>query len=65
MVYIDPSNNKVKGEIYLDKTVKVNHINDNIFDIVSTKRNFRFKTTDGEALIWEKIITDAIKQYNK
>ena len=65
IVYIDPSNNKVKGEIYLDKTVKVNHINDNIFDIVSTKRNFRFKTTDGEALIWEKIITDAIKQYNK
>ena len=63
IVYIDPSNNKIKGEIYLDKTTKVNHINMNIFDIVSTKRNYRFKTSDGEALIWEKIIADAIKQY--
>ena len=65
IVYIDPSNNKVKGEIFLDKTVKVNHVNTNIFDIISTKRSFRFKTTDGEALIWEKVISDAIKQYNK
>ena len=65
IVYIDPSNNKVKGEIFLDKTVKVNHVNANIFDIISTKRSFRFKTTDGEALIWEKVISDAIKQYNK
>ena len=65
IVYIDPSNNKVKGEILLDKTVKINHVDMNIFDIISTKRNFRFKTTDGEALVWEKIITDAIKQYNK
>ena len=65
IVYIDPSNNKVKGEIYLDKNIKVNHINMNIFDVVSSKRNFRFKTSDGEALIWEKSIADAIKQYCK
>ena len=60
-VWIDPSNNKIKGEIYLDKSVKVVRVNMNIFDIVSTKKNYRFKTVDGEALIWEKMITDAIK----
>ena len=64
-VWIDPSNNKIKGEIYLDKSVKVIRINMNIFDIVSTKKNYRFKTTNGEALIWEKMITDAIKKSNK
>ena len=64
-MWIDPSNNKIKGEIFLDKNVKVARINMNIFDIVSTKKNYRFKTTDGEALIWEKMITDAIKKANK
>ena len=63
-VWIDPSNNKIKGEIFLDKSVKVAHINMNIFDIVCTKKNYRFKT-DGEALVWEKIITDTIKKYSK
>ena len=29
------------------------------------KEIFRFKITDGEALIWEKIITYVIKQHNK
>ena len=65
LVYIDPSNNKVKGEIYLDKSVKVNHVNMNTFDVVSTKRSFRFKASNGEALVWEKFIADAIKEYNK
>ena len=63
-VWIDPSNNKIKGEIFLDKSVKVVHINMNIFDIVCAKKNYRFKT-DGEALVWEKIITDTIKKYSK
>ena len=65
IIYIDTSINKVKGEIFLDKSVKVNHVNSNIFDIISPKRNYRFKTTDGEALVWEKYIADAIRQYNK
>ena len=65
LVYIDPSNNKVKGEIVLDKSVKVNHVNMNTFDVVSTKRSFRFKASNGEALVWEKFIADAIKEYNK
>ena len=64
-MYIDPSNNKVKGEIFLDKSVKVNHVNMNTFDVVSTKRSFRFKASNGEALVWEKFIADAIKEYNK
>ena len=65
LVYIDPSNNKVKGEIFLDKSVKVNHVNMSTFDIVSPKRSFRFKSSDGESLVWEKFIADAIKEYNK
>ena len=65
IAYIDPSNNKVKGEIYLDKSVKVNHVSSNVFDIISSKRNFRFKASDGEALVWEKSINEAIKQYGK
>jgi 3-phosphoinositide dependent protein kinase-1 len=63
IVYIDPSNNKVKGEIYLDKSSKVIHISTNVFEIVSPKRNFKFKSPD--ALVWEKFIADAIKKYGK
>ena len=65
LAYIDPSNNKLKGEIYLDKSVKVNHVSTNVFDIISTKRNFRFKSTNDDALVWEKSINEAIKQYGK
>ena len=63
IVYIDPSNNKVKGEIYLDKSSKVIHVSTNVFEIVSPKRNFKFKSPD--ALVWEKFIADAIKKYGK
>ena len=65
LVYIDPSSNKIKGEILLDKQFKVNHISMTIFDLISTKRSFRFKACDGDVLVWEKSITDAIKQYAK
>ena len=65
LAYIDPSNNKLKGEIYLDKSVKINHVSTNVFDIVSPKRNFRFKSTNDDALVWEKSINEAIKQYGK
>ena len=65
LVYIDPSNNKIKGEIYLDKKFKVSHVSMTIFDLISPKRSFRFKACDGDVLVWEKSITDAIKQYAK
>ena len=65
LVYIDPSNNKIKGEIYLDKKFKVHHISMKIFDLVSPKRSFRFKASDGDVLVWEKSIAEAIKQYGK
>ena len=65
LVYIDPSNNKIKGEIFLDKKFKINHISMNIFDLISPKRSFRFKSCDGDVLVWEKSITEAIKQYGK
>ena len=61
LVYIDPDKNVIKGEIILDKNFKITHINDNIFDVVSPKRSFRFKATNGDSLIWEKSINDAIK----
>ena len=65
LVYIDPSINKIKGEIFLDKQFKVNHISMTIFDLTSSKRSFRFKACDGDVLVWEKSIMDAIKQYAK
>ena len=65
LVYIDPSNNKIKGEIYLDKKFKVSHISMTIFDLVSPKRSWRFRASDGDVLVWEKSITEAIKQYGK
>ena len=65
LVYIDPSNNKIKGEIYLDKKFKISHVSMNIFDLISPKRSFRFKSCDGDVLVWEKSITEAIKQYAK
>ena len=65
LVYIDPSNNKVKGEIYLDKKFKVKHISMKIFDLVSSGRSFRFKAIGDDLLVWEKSITEAIKQYGK
>ena len=65
LVYIDPSNNKIKGEIYLDKKFKVTHISMTVFDLVSPKRSFRFRASDGDVLVWEKSITEAIKQYGK
>ena len=36
-----------------------------IFDLVSQKRSYRFRASDGDVLVWEKSITDAIKQYSK
>ena len=65
LVYIDPDKNIIKGEIILDKNFKITHINDNIFDILSPKRSFRFKATNGDSLVWEKTINDAIKEYAK
>ena len=65
LVYIDPSNNKIKGEIYLDKKFKVSHVSMTMFDLISPKRCFRFKACDGDVLVWEKSIADAIKQYAK
>ena len=65
LVYIDPDKNIIKGEIILDKNFKITHINDNIFDVVSPKRSFRFKATNGDSLVWEKSINDAIKEYAK
>ena len=65
IVYIDPTNNKVKGEIYLDKKFRVVHVSSNIFDLVPQKRSFRFKAPEGDALVWEKSITEAIKTYGK
>ena len=65
LVYIDPDKNVIKGEIILDKNFKITHVNDNIFDIISPKRSFRFKATNGDSLVWEKSINDAIKDYAK
>ena len=65
IVYIDPSTNKIKGEIYLDRKFRVVHVSANIFDLISAKRSFRFKDCDGDALVWEKSIADAIKTYGK
>ena len=65
LVLIDPSTDKIHGEIILDKKVKINHVSMNIFDLISPVRNYRFKTDEGEALIWEKSIIEAIKTYNK
>ena len=65
LVDIDPDKNVIKGEIILDKNFKITHVNDNIFDIISPKRSFRFKATNGDSLVWEKSINDAIKDYAK
>ena len=65
LVYIDPTNNKIKGEIYLDKKFKVSHVSMTVFELISPKRSFRFKACDGDVLIWEKSITEAIKEYAK
>jgi 3-phosphoinositide dependent protein kinase-1 len=65
LVYIDPSNKKIKGEILLNKGFKIQHISMTIFDLVSQKRSYRFRASDGDVLVWEKSITDAIKQYSK
>ena len=65
LVYIDPSTNKIKREIYLDKKCKVNHISMTVFDLISPKKIFRFKASDGDVLVWEKSIIEAIKKYGK
>ena len=65
LVYIDPSNKKIKGEIFLNKGFKIQHISMTIFDLISQKRSYRFRSCDGDVLVWEKSIMDAIKQYSK
>ena len=65
LVYMDPSTNKIKREIYLDKKFKVNHISMTVFDLISPKKSFRFKASDGDVLVWEKSIIEAIKKYGK
>ena len=65
LVYIDPTNNIIKGEINLDKNYKINHVSMTIFDLVSPKRVYRFKATDDDVLVWEKTIIEAIKKYGK
>ena len=65
LVYMDPSTNKIKKEIYLDKKFKVNHISMTVFDLISPKKSFRFKASDGDVLVWEKSIIEAIKKYGK
>ena len=65
LIYIDPETNKIKGEIYLDKQYKIIHVDSNTFELISPKRSYKFKGIDGDAMVWEKHIIDAIKQYGK
>ena len=65
LIYFDPSNNKKKGEVLLSKSTKVNHVSMTVFDLISAKKTIRFRAADGDILVWEKSITDAIKQYGK
>ena len=65
LVLIEPATNKIRGEIILDKKVKITHVSGNIFDLISPIRSYRFKTGDGDAPNWEKSIIEAIKESNK
>ena len=65
LIYIDPETNKIKGEIYLDKQYKIVHVDSNTFELISPKRSYKFKGIDGDSMVWEKHIIDAIKQYGK
>ena len=65
LVLIEPATNKIRGEIILDKNVKITHVSGNIFDLISPIRSYRFKTGDGDAPNWEKSIIEAIKESNK
>lgn len=65
LTYINPENNKVKGEIYLDKSFKIVHVDSNCFELVSPIEKFKFKGIDGDSMVWEKNIIEAIKEYGK
>lgn len=66
ITYKDPETQLVKGQIFLSKECKAVHLDDlRYFDLITPKRNFRFKSDTNDGLVWEKSINDAIKKYGK
>lgn len=65
LTYIDPDKNVIRGDIYLDKSCKVKHIDMDIFELETPKKTWRFKGPDKEGVVWEKSIIEAIKTYGK
>ena len=64
IAYSDPETNIVKGEIYLNKNCRVNHLDTNSFELITPKKSFKFKAIDNDSMIWEKAIGDTIKKYS-
>lgn len=59
--YIDPSKNAIKRVFNLSKQVEVVCNDNNLFEIITPKKTFTFKTENGEALVWAQLI-NGIKQ---
>ena len=65
LIFIDPEKNIIEGEILLEKSIKVVLINKKEFKLVIKDKNYYFKDNEGNAIIWEKVINDAINKYSK
>ena len=65
LIFIDPEKNIIEGEILLEKSIKVVLINKKEFKLVIKNKIHYFKDNEGKAIIWEKVINDAINKYSK
>ena len=65
LIFIDPEKNIIEGEILLEKSIKVVIINKKEFKLVIKDKIYYFKDDEGKAIIWEKVINDAINKYSK
>ena len=65
LLIIDPEKNIIEGEILLEKSIKVVLINKKEFKLVIKNKIHYFKDNEGKAIIWEKVINDAINKYSK
>lgn len=65
ITYKDPDKDTIRGTIYLNKKCRVYASNQDIFNLETPKRDYKFKCKKNDMALWVSAIKDCIKNYGK
>ena len=65
ITYKDPDKDTIRGTIYLNKKCRVYASRQDIFNLETPKRDYKFKCKKNDMALWVSAIKDCIKNYGK